>query len=362
MLPRARDGGAAATPQSEKTALTLRLDRVRTLARPVAAAVCMAVAVLWFRRPLYALTIVWGAIMIASFVGWGSLVNLWLAPRRWADWGLRAGWGMALFLVTGGYLLAAHLATAPVLFGQVVLGLLALLVTLAIRRPRRWSARRFGALIGNAGALTIVIGAYCFAAFTYVACLGNQRFQSSDDPPLYFTFAQKLAQTGSLLEPFAARRITTFGGQVYLHAAFISVAPICYLNVVDAGISLLIVTALRVGSVGRSGIRARHAVPLGLAFLVLYSLQDVRVNTASLVSSVAAIMTLYRTVRVPIGDESDRPTWPMNARRVIVLTALTSPASLVGGKRPSASDLGPRPYGASDAEDKCRKRAMGNRA
>ena len=265
--------------------------------------------------------------MLASFVGWGSIVNLWLAPRRWMDWGLRAGWGMALFLVTGGFLCGIHLAVRPVLIVQVGLGVVALLVTSVLRRPalHSWTAvRRHAVLVvGRLGVHALVAGAYALALLTFFSWLGSHWFQPSDDPPFYFMLAEKLVQTGSMFEPFAVRRVSLFGAQVYLHASFISVASIYYLHVVDAGLSFIVAMALVVGHVSRSGLKAWHAVPVGLAMLLLFSLQDVRVNTNSEVSGLVAVLTLYRTVRVPFGPGPVGPGWPMEPRRIVALAALT---------------------------------------
>ena len=295
--------------------------RIR-LAVAAAIAVATTVVVVAFRHHGYPIAVIWSALIVTSFVGWGSLVNLWLSRDCWMDWGLRAGWGMALSLLQGGFLCAMHVAIRPVLIAQVSLGVAALLGTSVIRGWPAWSGRRMATMVGKSGVLALVMGAYSLAVYTFFAYLGNQQFQPSDDPPLYFVFAERLLQTGSLLEPFAGRRITTFGGQPYLHASFLSVAPICYLHVVDAGISLVLVVALLVGHLGRGRLRAWHGAPLGLAFLLLFSLTDVRVNTGSLMSGVAAILTLYRTVRAPFRLEADRPAWPMDGRRAVALAAL----------------------------------------
>jgi hypothetical protein len=268
----------------------------------------------------------WSAVMLASFVGWGSIANLWLAPRRWMDWGLRAGWGMALVLLTGGFLCGVHLAVRPVLVTQVGLGVVALLVTSVLRRPslHSWAGvRRHAVLIVDRfGVHVLVLGAYALALLTFFSFLGFHTFQPSDDPPFYFMLAEKLVQTGSMFEPFAVRRVSLFGAQVYLHASFISIASIYYLHVVDAGLSFIIALALIVGHVSRSGLKAWHAVPVGLAMLLLFSLQDVRVNTNSEVSGLVAVLTLYRTVRIPFGSEPDGPRWPMEPRRLVALAGL----------------------------------------
>ncbi len=275
----------------------------------------------------------WCGVLLASFIGWGSLVNLWLAPRRWMDWGLRAGWGMTFYLVTGGFLCGVHLAVKPVLVAQVGLGVVALAVTAVLRGPavRSWTGlrRRAALVVDRFGVYALLVGAYGLAMLTFFAFLGHHYFQPSDDPPFYFMLAEKLAQTGSMFEPFAVRRVSLFGAQVYLHASFISVASIYYLHAVDAGLALIMSLGLVVGEVSRSRLKAWHAVPLGLAMLLLFSLEDVRVNTNSEVTGLAAVLTLYRTVRVPFGPGPDGPKWPMEPRRIALLAAITLVAILL---------------------------------
>ncbi len=82
------------------------------------------------------LAALWSAAMLASFLGWGSVANRWLAPGRRVDWGLRAGWGMAVFILTGGFLCAAQIALcAPVLIAQVGLGVGALYAVRSATAP-----------------------------------------------------------------------------------------------------------------------------------------------------------------------------------------------------------------------------------
>jgi hypothetical protein len=300
--------------------------------RRVRLAVIVGVAgvILWYGIGLraghpYGLAVFWSALMLASFVGWGSLVNLWLDRDRWADWGLRAGWGMALFILVGGFLTAMHLVSRTALVIQVVLGVGALLAIHVVHGPYGaplLSRRRLVVTIGRGGTVALVAAFYCLAVLMALAFLGEHWFNESDDAPVYITMAEKLVQTGSLYEPFAARRITTIGGHVYLEAAFVAVSSPYYIWVVDDGIGVLVTVALLVGYVKRAGPRSWQWVALGLTLLLFFSLVSCRRNTASLFTGVAAIVTLFRTVRTPSNGDSDRPVWPMETRRVIALAAL----------------------------------------
>jgi hypothetical protein len=307
----------------------------------VASAVVTAVVAL--PMPPAVRATLWSAAMLASLVGWGTLVNLWLAPGRRVDGGLRAGWGLALFLLTGGLLCVAHLACRITFIVQVWLGIMALFVPAALGRspPRLWTSLRLRAAVTvhQARPFALVAAAYGMAALSFFAYLGNHSFQPSDDPPLYFMLAEKLVQIGSMFEPFAARRVTVLGGQVYLHASFISVASIYYLHVVDAGISLFIVVGILVGHDRQRGSQGSRAVALGLALLLLFTLRDVRVNTTSHVSGLAALLALYRTARVPFETGSERPTWPIEPRRLVALGGLALASALLRVSNATAAVL-----------------------
>ena len=313
--------------------MRLRLPRLTWLTRrhlQVAGAAALAGIVLAVGLPLrghpYGLSIFWSAMMLASFVGWGSVVNLWFDRGRRADWGLRAGWGMALFVLTGGFLTATHLVGRTVLVVQVLLGVAALLGIGAFRgslRPLPLSRRRLVVALGRSGMLALVVVGYCAVALIALGFLGEHWFNESDDPPLYLTMAEKLVQTGSILEPFAARRITTLGGQIYLEAAFASVSTPYYMWVVDEGLGATVTVALLVGHVKRAGLRSWQWAPLALTLLLFLSLESCRRNTASLFTGVAAFVTLFRTMRTPTGGDPVGSSWPPAPRRVIALAALT---------------------------------------
>jgi hypothetical protein len=163
------------------------------------------------------------------------------------------------------------------------------------------------------------------AALVFFAALGSHWFNPSDDLPFYFVLPKKILETGSMYEPFAIRRILSFGAQAYLHAAFVAVAPIYYLAAVDGGICFVIVLALLVG-LTRGGWRcSREVVGLGAAVLLLFSMPEVRINTNSEVSSLAALLTLYRTLRAARDDPADQDgQWPPAPRRTVCVACITA--------------------------------------
>ncbi len=289
------------------------------------AAVTTAVAI---RHHPYGQAVLWTALVLASFVGWGSILNHWIARKTRLDWGLRAGWGMSLSILIGGFLCLTHLATRVVLVGQVALGLAGLLADWLARSRRAPSAsrlhRRLVVAFDRFGLIALVVGGYSVVVMFVMACFGDHAFQPSDDPTLYMALPEKLVQTGSMFEPFAARRLPILGGHVYLHAIFLAVGSPYYLHVVDGGLCVAIAVGLLVGQVKGSGLKDRHILPLALVFLLFFGLRSVRVNTGSIYSGVVGIVTLYRTARVSLGSDLDRPVWPIETRRVVLLAAVTA--------------------------------------
>jgi hypothetical protein len=305
----------------------LRNKAVR-LALGSAFAIVAVALVVALRAHVVALAVVWSAWMLLSFVGWGSIANLWLTNGRRVDWGLRAGWGMAFVLLQGGYLTLAHVSVRPVLIGQVAVGVGALAWFWVRDRAPRISRRKLAVLIAHSGTVLLLVVAYAITAFLFFHYVGKHDFQPSDDQPLYFEFPKKLVEAGSLYEPFNARRVTTLGGQPYLHALFISVAPIYYLPIVDGGLGLVLGFGLIVGYVTRTGLKGWHAVPLGFTFCLFFTLIVIRVNIASEATGIPVILTMIRTLRLRLSDR-DPPQWPYETPRIVALGGLLVVAILL---------------------------------
>jgi hypothetical protein len=258
--------------------------------------------------------LVWGALLLASFDGWGALVNRALAPARRFDAGLRAALGMCAFVLVGGFLCLAHLALRPVVLAHVGAGVVASVAS--------WKKRARPAVTAVV-AVVVLLTVLCV-----VAECGDHRFQTSDDLPFYFMLPEKLLQTGSMFEPFAARRASLFGGLVYLNAAFVAGASPYYLFVVDAGLSVVLVLAL-LGGMLRPLEGRLQAVQLALAAALLFTFRDVRVNTNSEVSGVVVLLALYRMAGEPLRADGARPLWPVEPGRLVALSALALTAILL---------------------------------
>ncbi|HEY5147091.1 MAG TPA: hypothetical protein VII82_10005 [Polyangiaceae bacterium] len=283
----------------------------------------------------YGQAVLWTALLLASFVGWGSVVSLCVAPGTRHDWGLRAGWGVAICVFLGGWLCLTHLASRVGLIALVGTGVAACFTSILMHGVRAW--RRFSITrlrlrvvlaVGRPGPMVLVAIAYGAAAFLALATLGDRSFNQYDDPSLYMLLPERLVQTGSLFDPFAARRIPVMGGHVLLHALFLAVASPFYLNVVDGGLCVLVVMALLVG-LTKGALKRGNVAPLAFVVLLFFALRSVRVNTGSIFSGLVAIATLYRTVRAPLATAASAPPWPMEKRRVALLAAVAATTFLL---------------------------------
>jgi hypothetical protein len=237
----------------------------------------------------------WGAVLLASMVGWGSLVERLASPQRVADIGLRLVWGMAGLIAAGGALCLVSLATRPVLCA-LVLGGSTLWIIDAFRRSRvddavpkrRWTGWPPGVIV----ALTAVMA---LAATYYFAGASGSTLNINDDHAAYLVFPPKILATGTFLEPFSLRRVTALGGHSFLQTlVFAGAASPLQVSMLDLGISLFAVIALILGAPDERAPRATKMLWV-LPVLVMVALPNLRANSASEVSGVAVFVGLYRT-------------------------------------------------------------------
>jgi len=123
-----------------------------------------------------------------------------------------------------------------------------------------------------------------------------------DDFQSYLIFPQKILATGTLLDPFSVRRIAAYGGQSLLHALALLGSPNpLTLQVVDIGISVIIVIALIIAGNSRA--------PVGLWLLpviFILTLPNIRANSTSLMSGVVVFLALFRTASSAAFAENPR--------------------------------------------------------
>jgi hypothetical protein len=264
----------------------------------------------------------------ASMLGWGSLVHAALpqSGRKAPDAGLRGVWGMAAMLALGGPAAALHIASRPFLLFQTACGLVLLAWHHVRTRERLPSLRLWRAMAAQISPYLVVSLALVLAGVEYLGQLGSNWTNASDDQPLYYFLPQKLIETGSILDPFDVRRMTTYGGQIYLHALFLSGPGRHFqLNVVDAGIGTLLVLALVIGAIARRGLRRAGPGALAVVLLIVLTIEQVRFNIGSLMTGLAALLGVVRTLHW-IDEEPASPPGKLQLKDIALLAVLTGTA------------------------------------
>jgi hypothetical protein len=207
------------------------------------------------------------------------------------DFGLRAAWGVAVYLGLAGVLIAVGLLARPAVLALAAVGFAGFAWRELVTADPLWKRAAAGiafarerptialvAIIVIAGALFHVVGA--------VAQLDRNPW---DDDVAYTPLVRRLLDTGNLVEPFSYRRLGAYGGQTALQALLAARGSFASVNALDKGLCFALVMLLVTGS------RIR-GVALALIALVVLTLPDTSINTASEWSGVAMFVALYRTI------------------------------------------------------------------
>jgi hypothetical protein len=277
----------------------------------------------------YAAACLWAAVLLISFLGWGSVVGQLLSPNRQVGWGERAAWGMAALVVIGGALSLVSWASKPVLLVLVGLGAAAW-VRDVIRSPSRlFDGPR---AIATRARRDPLAGAGMFAVVGVVLVLflgtassrggrGNvtaTNFNPHDDFQAYFVFAEKVVQTGSIgVDPFSERRLaSSLGGQTVLDAFVLAGIPIQHLHLLDPTLGVVIALAIVVAVASVKGIAPRYVACVAL---LVVAVAPPTVNTTAVGTALALFFALGAAIdAAPTIDDRD------SVRRACLLAFLVA--------------------------------------
>lgn len=218
-------------------------------------------------------------IVLAAFAGWGcAAARVARVPVEDRDWALSVTWGMAAVIAIGGALALFGFANRAALIAIAIAGCGFAVMWL---RPRNldWGAA--------------VILAVTLILF-YAPSVASRNLEPYDDYLAYFPLVHRLLDTGTLIDPFSFRRLSTYGGQSLLDALAISVGSEKNINVLDAGIAMVALGGLVYTSL-RLALRPVAATACAIAALLV---PIVRHNTMSQATGVLLWLALYRTFRL----------------------------------------------------------------
>jgi hypothetical protein len=256
-------------------------------------------------RDDYLRTVLWGAAILASAVGWGMFVARRLYGNdAWLGWGLEAALGLAVHLALGGLLAMLSLVSVTTCYIAVTLGV-ALFAFDTFRRaaaegkPPGSDSRKGRGKRGHRLACGAVVFFFALALFHYLWMAAPQSANIIDDFQAYFGFPKQLLATGTLIEPFSERRIFAYGGQSYLQALVLAFSTVFRIALLDNGICVLVLVGLVVGWV-----RERPRFPLWVALPALFGLftlhfYDLNHSAASEFSGAVFFLAMFRILDRP---------------------------------------------------------------
>jgi hypothetical protein len=237
--------------------------------------------------------LVWGAVLLVSFVGFGSAAARVVDRDVTPNVGLRAAWGMAVVLPIGALLLACRSATAPALRVLVAVGLAAFCAE-AFRAGKEKSS-----IWTESFALWLLPVVAVLAFVLSVGALGwKGQWNSFDDMPAYFVLPKQIAQTGDMIQPFSFRRISSFGAQSLFQAMLLIGADSEQSHLFDQGLCTIVLVTMILGGGGRKSGASPFALRALVAILVLL-LPNYRMNSASFASGAVFLFAIYETLEMP---------------------------------------------------------------
>ncbi len=246
------------------------------------------------RHPLVETT-VWSLLVVTCFAGWGSLVRMLVARSERIDLGLRVAWGAAATCFVGGVLMAAGSMGRTMALVIVDIGLVLAIGSLVRERDGvRGSLAFIGRVARREPRLaTLAVAVFGLLVLHYLAGVADWHTNPYDDDIAYLAFVKKLLDTGTVIEPFSLRRLSALGGQTFfIELVSLRAAP-SQGHTFDRSISMLMVVLLIVGH-RRQGRRLPLLASL-TTVLVLLTLPNATINTASYLSGVAFFLALFRT-------------------------------------------------------------------
>ena len=289
----------------------------------------------------YSDIILWAVFLFLSYIGYGAAVVRLLNLAEFNDfgWAAKAAVGMSASIVLGSALMVFKAATPVGLTSVAVVGFglacyffyLELNKTqISTSNKRKGKAKPPVAKKANYAWLFLVIpGAFALLTFA-TSVYWPFQYDPNDDWIAYLAFPEKILQTGTLIEPFSQRRITSLCGQSVLLAQIMIFAEPESAHLLDRGFGAillfgLLVEATRKTALGWQWLRA-------LIVLAAVTVSVPRINTSSTVIGVCLMFgVLFSISKVLDTKDSSWKIWILPALILAGASSLRSTYALTCG-------------------------------
>ncbi len=231
---------------------------------------------------------VWGTLVALSCVGYG-----WVLSRIFrlksescvlSEFSLYAGWGLAVWIIAGGLLNYLALVSAPLLIVLVIIG--------DVLAVAGFMTSTYAPMSASDRPLWILAG-LC-AAFIYFLHVADWRHNLIDDFTVYGFLPHQMLETGTCIDPYSWRRLSSLGGQSFMHALILAGSGFPYLQLFDralcSALSIFMVAGLMVSRGVGGSLPAR-------AFLVLFTLFPLPcLNSGAISSAICLLLTVLLSI------------------------------------------------------------------
>jgi hypothetical protein len=245
-------------------------------------------------------TSLWGLAALAASAGWGTSIAQRCWPRERVGLSLRIVWGMSAFAFVGGVgAMVSGLSKALILVWLVAGALLLARSWVGAREAiAREAGARIRAVRSNVplAAVVFFLGAAVLAR--YLAGASDITSNPYDDDLAYYPFAKQLLESGTMIDPFSFRRMSTLGGQALYHALLLIRVQPLHLNLFDRGMCFVVAVGLLASH--RVGGRRAPLLARLVSVAVLIVLPNTSINSASYYSGLAFFLAFFQTLeRLP---------------------------------------------------------------
>ncbi len=248
------------------------------------------------------------ALLFLGAGGWGTAAVRALHRAGWENArdeigpALQLVLGVCLFLAVGGVLVACDLARPDVLLAWHLVGVVLLLTKAGgvIGRVRTLDIRSVGpGLVAGAAGTVLVLLSLGIA-------IGSPFYNLFDDDAAYVYLARRLVSTGGLIDPFNARRMTSYGGSTLYQSLFLHVSGNSSLRGFEFTFAALLLVVVTVSTVKRRWF-ALGTLVVGLGVLLGHGIGPVQ-NLSPTLSGAALSLGAYQILaKLRTSSESDQP-------------------------------------------------------
>lgn len=285
------------------------------------------------------IALLWTAFILTALIGWGCLVEqLIFAGRGLNQWSFQAVWGIGLAVLVGGAANLASVCSSMLSYAFLTLGGVLWYFRKFRNKPAALSIQALDSPGWRGDWFSICIAALLavWAAGEVLSWTWYVEPNFADDLHGYFVIAERMAQSGSAgPDPFNTRlHVNSLGGLTFLQSLSLSMLSIRYINLVDAGMGLIVLLGLIWQAGRRVHSRGNILVLMFLAAAVPLPHVNITANRLAICLLLGLEETIGTLDSTGPKNGTEVPSW---RRIVLIALVLSAACSLKSTLLPTAA-------------------------